>query len=319
MHELRLVGLNDAGTHLVLVGRDGKEFSLALDERLVAAMRRDRARLGQLQIELEPQLRPREIQSRLRSGESVAEVAAAAQVSRNRIERFAGPVLAERQHVAMSARKAPVRRGPDGASVSLGEIVAERLEARGVGADALDWDAWRRDDGRWAIRLGYLAGGKQSVAHWVYDTNARQVTCEDDEARWLTEDRPQPSPDPPRPTVPRLVSVMDAGANQPATAVQPGQPPRRGEVAEPAPSAAGAPAATAVASASPGQSSSKRPDEAPSPHPERLPAAVRFAVPLTERLTGATDSQALKDGVRPGKRATVPSWDEIVFGRREPD
>jgi Protein of unknown function (DUF3071) len=181
MHELRLAGLNDAGTHLVLIGPDGKEFRLALDERLVAAMRRDRARLGQLQIELEPQLRPREIQSRLRSGESIAEVAAAAQVSRNRIERFAGPVLAERQHVAMSARKAPVRR-EDGSSVPLGEIVTERLEARGVGADALDWDAWRRDDGRWAIRLGYLAGGKQSVACWVYDTSARQVTCEDDGA-----------------------------------------------------------------------------------------------------------------------------------------
>jgi len=316
MHELRLVGLNDLGTHLVLVGRDGMEFSLALDERLFAAIRRDRARLGQLQIELEPQLRPREIQSRLRSGESVADVAAAAQVTRDRVERFAGPVLAERQHIAMAARRASVRHRPDAAAIPLGEIVTERLEARGVAADTLDWDAWRRDDGRWTVRLGYHAGGKQSCAQWVYDSSARQVTCEDDEARWLTEDRPQPVPEPARPTVPRLVSVPAPGLNQPAG--QLAYPEQPAEGAEPA-AAATQVGAAAVATAAVSASATGRPAVAAGPREERLPAAVRFATPRNERLTGSTDRQALKDGVRPGKRATVPSWDEIVFGRRQPD
>ena len=35
-----------------------------------------------------------------------------------------------------------------------------------------------------------------------------------------------------------------------------------------------------------------------------------------DRLSGATDRQAEADGVRPGRRAAVPSWDEIVFGTR---
>lgn len=35
-----------------------------------------------------------------------------------------------------------------------------------------------------------------------------------------------------------------------------------------------------------------------------------------DRLTGTTDRQAEADGVRPGRRAAVPSWDEIVFGTR---
>ena len=35
-----------------------------------------------------------------------------------------------------------------------------------------------------------------------------------------------------------------------------------------------------------------------------------------DRLIGTTDRQAEADGVRPGRRATVPSWDEIVFGSR---
>jgi Protein of unknown function (DUF3071) len=218
--------------------------------------------------------------------------------------------------VAMSARKAPVRRGPDGSRVSLGEVVTERLEARGVGPDALDWDAWRREDGRWAIRLGYLAGSKQSVAHWVYDTSARQVACEDDEARWLTEDRPPPSPEPARPIVPRLVSVAATGGDEPASGPRSEPAAPRVEPAGPALPAAGAGAAAAVAGSSPGQPTSKGADRA-APHSERLPAAVRFAAPRSERLTGSTDPQALKDGVRPGKRATVPSWDEIVFGRRQ--
>jgi hypothetical protein len=35
-----------------------------------------------------------------------------------------------------------------------------------------------------------------------------------------------------------------------------------------------------------------------------------------DRLKGNTDRQAEADGVRPGRRAAVPSWDEIVFGTR---
>lgn len=35
-----------------------------------------------------------------------------------------------------------------------------------------------------------------------------------------------------------------------------------------------------------------------------------------DRLTGTTDRQAEADGVRPGRRAAVPTWDEIVFGTR---
>jgi len=33
-------------------------------------------------------------------------------------------------------------------------------------------------------------------------------------------------------------------------------------------------------------------------------------------MTGTTDRAAERDGVRPGRRATVPSWDEILFGTR---
>jgi hypothetical protein len=45
-------------------------------------------------------------------------------------------------------------------------------------------------------------------------------------------------------------------------------------------------------------------------------APDRSLSPHHDRMTGTTDHQAEADGVRPGRRATVPSWDEIVFGSR---
>lgn len=74
----------------------------------------------------------------------------------------------------------------------------------------------------------------------------------------------------------------------------------------------------------------ERPDApAEEPEAEEPPAASAGAgtayadvlMPRTvaghrERLTGTTDRQAEADGVRPGRRAAVPSWDEIVFGTR---
>ncbi|MDX6224317.1 MAG: hypothetical protein QOE64_693, partial [Frankiales bacterium] len=43
------------------------------------------------------------------------------------------------------------------------------------------------------------------------------------------------------------------------------------------------------------------------------------AAPRAELKTGSTDKQAEADGVAPGKRATVPSWDDILFGTRPPE
>ena len=52
------------------------------------------------------------------------------------------------------------------------------------------------------------------------------------------------------------------------------------------------------------------------------PASIGLTLvpePAPPRRTGATDRQAEADGVAPGKRATVPSWDEILLGTRPPE
>jgi len=125
MRTLKLVGLSADGRQVVLVDDAGAEFATPADDRLRAALRGDRARLGQLEIEMDIAIRPRDIQARIRAGDSPETVAALAQVSVERIMPYAIPVLAERQHIAELARRSHVRRkGADGPSRALADVVA---------------------------------------------------------------------------------------------------------------------------------------------------------------------------------------------------
>jgi len=192
MHDLTLVGVHDDGEHVVLASTDGQRFKLLVDESLRAAVRRDRPRLGQLQIEMDGRLRPRDIQARIRAGQSAAEVADAAGLPIEHVRRFEGPVLAERDHMAREARNVTLRRGPAPpsptmSSPTLAELVAERLARREADPDAATWDSWRTEDGPWTVHLRFAAGGRERNARWAFDPNLRHVTPLDDESRWLTE------------------------------------------------------------------------------------------------------------------------------------
>ena len=135
MREARLVGLSQDGKQLILaMAETGEEFAVPVDDRLRAALRGDRARLGQLEIQMESALRPRDIQARIRAGESPEAVAAVAQMPMERVMAFAGPVLAERDHIASLAQRASVRRrgGADAPTRNLGAWVTERLRTRQV-------------------------------------------------------------------------------------------------------------------------------------------------------------------------------------------
>jgi hypothetical protein len=193
MREAKLVGLSQDGKSLILAEAEtGEEFAVPVDDRLRAALRGDRARLGQLEIQMESALRPRDIQARIRAGESPEAVAAVAQVPMERLMAFAGPVMAEREHIASLAQRASVRRrGGEAPTRNLGAWVAERLRTRQVDPQSADWDAWRREDGRWAVRVSYLTGEDEHVAMFAYDAPGRYTVPDDDEARWLVGEQPE--------------------------------------------------------------------------------------------------------------------------------
>ncbi|MDW8806833.1 septation protein SepH [Streptomyces scabiei] len=340
MPELRVVAVSNDGTRLVLKAADSTEYTLPIDERLRAAVRGDRPRLGQIEIEVESHLRPRDIQARIRAGATAEEVAQLAGIPVDRVRRFEGPVLAERAFMAERARKTPVRRpGENAAGPQLGEAVQERLLLRGAEKDTVQWDSWRRDDGTWEVLLVYCVAGEPHSASWTYDPPRRLVQAVDDEARSLIgESDDLGTPEPSFPFVPRIARLprdrpLDRQAERPAL---PGPPPESDEelvserdsltsILEAVPSYRGDLVVPELPSVEPQEESASveevAEEESAAPAASAGSAYADVLMPRSvnghrDRLIGATDRQAEADGVRPGRRAAVPSWDEIVFGTR---
>ena len=202
MQDLQLIGVHEDGEHLLLSGAEGARFQMRVDEPLRAAVRHDRPRLGQLQIEIDGGLRPRDVQALIRAGASAEEAAERAGWSVDKVHRYEGPILAEREHVAGLARTARLRArngASSGSAPTLSARVAERLKGRGVDPAGASWDSWRAEDGPWTVVLTFAAGGRQRQASWSYDLADRTVSAVDDESRWLSEeeqlaDGPIPAP-----------------------------------------------------------------------------------------------------------------------------
>ncbi|HEV7172936.1 septation protein SepH [Pedococcus sp.] len=190
MRDLRLIGVHEDGQHLLLSDSEGERYRVLLDEPLRAAARRDRPRLGQLQIEIDGGMRPRDVQALIRAGLSAEEVADRAGWTVEKVRRYEGPILAEREHVAGLARGVRLRgRGVSGSSApTLSARVSQRLSGRGVDPASAEWDSARSEGGDWTVVLTFPAGGRERQARWAFDLQSRMVSAVDDEARWLSED-----------------------------------------------------------------------------------------------------------------------------------
>lgn len=131
-------------------------------------------------------LRPRDIQARIRAGASVEEVAEAAGVPIARIEAFAAPVIAERDYISGLARTNPVRRrGETSSHRSLRNAVTDALAARGIDGDAAAWDAWKLEDRRWQVQVGFTEAGSERQGLFVFDATGRFSVAANDEASRL--------------------------------------------------------------------------------------------------------------------------------------
>ena len=212
MRSAHLVGPSPDGGSLVLTTDDGDELLVAVDDRLrdAVAGTRGAAQAGTAQggaaraarpqprrgeNAMHTSLSPRDIQMRVRAGESLEDVAEVAGIPYERVERFAAPVLAEREHLALMALAASVRRrGETSGHRTLRATVAERLLKRGVDADAVVWDSHRLDDGRWAVTAGYDLDGDGHRATFTFDQRGRYSVAADDEARWLIGEQPPVAP-----------------------------------------------------------------------------------------------------------------------------
>jgi hypothetical protein len=229
MQELRLVAVSEDGSYLVLAtaGR-GTRFTLPVDDRLRAAVRGHFSRLGQYEIEVESPLRPKEIQARIRAGETAEEIAETAGIPVERVRWFEGPVLQEREYMAQQAQRVTIRRqGESGPAPALGEIVEERLGRRGIDLEEVEWDSRKCEDSTWRVRLSFSYDGRPFAAEWAYDPRRRHISAVNEEAARLSSlELDDPVDDIVTPFVPRRAMKVVA---DPAPEETPAPPPPREE------------------------------------------------------------------------------------------
>jgi hypothetical protein len=351
MDELRVIGIEQGA--LLVVSDDGVQYRIPLDEALRARMRQAAPETGDARKPA-----PKEIQAHIRAGMSAEDVAAVTGASLDYIQRFEGPVLAEREYVIESALNVPVSSDADlaGGPVGFGAAIRQRLLEAGALAER--WASWKEQGGGWIVKLTFVAAQVEHDARWTYDPKRQSLAPINAEAASLSARGDMPAP-----LVPRLraVTPAEAGESLPtrfdsgAFAVSPGDtdtgplleqvPYGRAGTDEtapllPVPPAAPAPSASAPSAKTEPKASNQTADllealrrrrgerdpmnpdfeESIASHPST--GTVRLVdIPLGTDAPAPSASKNSTDGVTPlpksrKGRASMPSWDDIVFGAR---
>jgi hypothetical protein len=184
MSELRLSGKNNEGTHLTLVDNDGTEFSLRISDTLRATV--NQPRLAAVPSnDQEETISVKEIQRRLRAGDAPEVIAREGNTTVDKVARFSGPILQEREYILSQARTAGLRKDSTRLDISFLDAVVNKLVPRGVDADDLSWNTWRLPDATWHIELHYPNRDGNGIATWNFDTSRRTINPTDDNGAWL--------------------------------------------------------------------------------------------------------------------------------------
>lgn len=333
-----LKGLSEDGTHLIVVTDAGEEFRVAVTDELRALVRHARVTIRDERPEAAG-MPPREIQQRIRAGLNAAELAHLTGEPVEALAKFEAPVLAERAYIVELARS--TRIGRDSTSPTLGDLVGDRLAGRGIDPTTVEWDAWREVDEPWRVAADFATAGRTARAMWTFDHVAKALTAEDDEATWLTETELLEAPIPRRHLAavrannPMGTTPQAAAGGSPATGDD-GHAEEEDELS--ASDALLADLAERRGTREPVEMEDDEDDDAfegfgprrgASPSPAKPPLPVqRTTMPhpagsardqsteiATSRSTDGTAQDSPDKRQRKG-RASIPSWDEIVFGAK---
>ncbi|NGN91337.1 DUF3071 domain-containing protein [Nocardioides sp. KC13] len=305
---------------MFLVDDEDREYTADIDDRLRAALEAVSTRRSEQTVNKTPSssLRPRDIQTRIRAGESAEEVAAVAGTTVEKILAFAGPVLAEREHMAQRAQQASVRRRPGEAASTartLGEAVSAHFQTMYADPDSVNWDSYRRPDGRWKLTGEYETPERSGIAELTYDAPGNYVELDNDDARWLTGEKLEaPAPEP-EPVTDDMLAARRRRAKAPAAPATPPPAPKpvqEAKAAKPAPVDVDTPLEAFLGDETPTEKQAPVPAE-----PAAEPAAA--ATPAEPEPAEEAPQKPAKKSSSRRKRASVPSWDEIMFGGGKQD
>lgn len=334
MRELHVVAVSEDGRHVVLGPTKGGKAGthrIRLDARLIAAVRGDLRPAGAPEVDLSP----KEIQARLRAGESAEQIAQAAGVPVTRVARFAGPVAGELARTLDAARDGFVVRGRRGRSSAPLGVTVDAALAPVARPGSLAWGTRRADDGRWRVAVTWFARGREREAAWWYEQGRTDLVPVDPASAALGHvdaepdrrpTKPAPAPRPTRAGVPRAATKAatktptKAAVKAPAKAAAKAAA-RRAPAKATSKAAATKPAVTKAAPKPAAPTATAKPVRKAAAKPAAKPAAARTARPRLQvvpdpparsRTPKPADKQAHKDGVT--TRASVPAWADVLLG-----
>lgn len=250
---------------------------------------------------------PREIQARVRGGESAEVVAAETGWPLDKVLRYAEPLLAERAFVAEQAQAVEVRRSGGGATLLEAAYLAIGADSE---AGSITWDAYRREDGKWIVTGAWVDTDGSHLARWTYDHAGRNLHPLDDDARTLMGARPVAVPDPELDIAEALDLVAEIPVVREAADVRPHlvavPDAADDDVEDDTVDEAAADLTLDVELPLADDTQTVAIPHPAAPEPAAAPAPAKPAAP------------ARKPKAKRG-RASVPSWDEILFGATKHD
>ncbi|HJQ06786.1 MAG TPA: septation protein SepH [Nocardioides sp.] len=304
--------VTDSGRALLLRDEDGGEFHLEITPLLRTSVHGGTPRRSE--TKMTSSLRPRDIQNRIRSGESPESVAEAAGTTVEAIMPYVAPVVAEREHVAATAQRASLRRGPGEPSTPpinrvLGDAVALHLDAVGAKAEDVTWDAYRRETGRWVLTASYAVAGRSGTARFTYDAPGNYALTDDDDARWLIGDLVEPAP------AAEPVDDLQQFRARRMASTSAADLPLGGSLGDDALDLVDPSAPVAEPPAHQGQLPFDEPLRSTVPEPPPVEAeAPAESAGDAESEESAEAARHRRQAQKKRGRASVPSWDEIMFG-----
>jgi len=182
MQELKVIGVEEGA--LLVASDEGARFRVAVDDVLQSRLRQSSPELG-----ANRKLSPREIQTHIRAGMSAEDVASVTGAPLEYVRRFEGPVLAEREFVIESALNVPVHTAMEVDPLAGGATFGGVLRRRLVDAGALNerWASWKEEGGSWVVKLTFVADQIDHDARWTFDPKKQALAPQNPEAVSLSQ------------------------------------------------------------------------------------------------------------------------------------
>ncbi|MFZ4895829.1 septation protein SepH [Plantibacter sp. Mn2098] len=206
MQDLKVVG-SELGA-LIVANQNEEEFRLIVDDSFHVHLRRAKP-VGPV-TGAAVKISPREVQAHIRGGLSAEDVAAVTGASLEYVQRFEGPVIAEREHIVGTALGVAVLPTTDGTSddtdATFGSVIRARLER--LGATGERWTSWKDAEGGWIVKLAFTADQVEHDARWAFEPKKLALAPIGSEATTLSRQGDMPAG-----LIPRLraVDLNDSG------------------------------------------------------------------------------------------------------------